>query len=122
MNTPAWELPPPRRSEIPVDGITIRQLLSPRRDKERPMGASRFSAMKQAMGIKGTRHYYVSQFLAFMAAHPTFSEKSIYRREKTVNYELGGIIRVSHGPWEYRFKVVALAEDGRPQQLTLVTS
>jgi hypothetical protein len=84
------------------------------------MGESRFGALKRAMGLSGgARTYFLSQFLAFLADFPDFSESEVYSRTRVERFEVNQVLRFQHGPHEYRFRVVEVAADGRPKRLTL---
>lgn len=75
------------REENPVNSLTARRMLSPGLNGEgKPvlMGATRFSALKRAMGLTG-RFVLVSQMRKYLREHPDFKESDVYpRRRKAV--------------------------------------
>lgn len=111
--------------EILVDGITARKQLSPKGDPARPLGATRFAAIKKAMGLTG-RHVSVAAIQRFLKAHPNFSETQIYGRKagaaRTRALAIGATIELRHGRWVYPFHIEQLDATGKPERLTQVAA
>ena len=63
----------------------------------------------------------VSQLRKFLRDNPCFSEMEVYAKKPVADtYQVGQVIKLLHGPREFRFQVRELGTDGRPLALTRV--
>lgn len=50
-------------------------------------GASRMSAIKNAMGISRARFVFMSQILKFLKQNPDFTEADVYQKQRAEKHE-----------------------------------